>query len=321
MSTGERAGPPPGGEGGSELVQRIERGEETVYGALSSHPAVLRQLIPLDEAAEKDRPIVNAPGAAGEELDVEATERLVARLLRRVAAIAEEHAGRGVRLVDLVRAGNLGLIKAIETFEPHRGVSFSDHARGCIREEIAAALAAHRAEEPAAIKHHRALNPAYYVPDWFPPFGFTDGDDPPDASLDEDDDAGVAARLPSGGAVRRWLRELGRALARTLGEPEPAETPAAEDVSVAEEDLVDELRDAVDHMLDSLPPREELVLRMRFGIGADTGHKAKEVAGWFDVSTSRIHQLQAKALRQLCHKYHPTEVREFLRRLRRLPEA
>ncbi len=120
--------------------------------------------------------------------------------------------------------------------------------------------------------------------------------------------------------VRRWAPELGTALVRTIGEPEPPEGPAGEDEMLEEEDLLDQMGAAVDKMLSSLGPRLELVLRMRLGIGKLAVLPAKEVAKSFAVSRNRIYQLQAEALRRLC-EIHPVEVRDFQRQLRQLQET
>lgn len=117
--------------------------------------------------------------------------------------------------------------------------------------------------------------------------------------------------------VRRWASELGKALARTIRDPKPPATPADEEALVVEGDLLDVLHAVAEKMLRGLRLREELVLRMRFGIGELSGHPVKKVAESFAVSRARI---RAKALRQLCTA-HPVEVRQFLCLLRQLPET
>ena len=147
---------------------------------------------------------------------------------------------------------------------------------------------------------------------------------------EEEEDLVIPKTSQSKESVDRSLRALGTVLAKTLGErpqrgagersPQTAETPANGDALVDEDELREELRVAVEKMLRSLEPRRELVLRMRCGIGEMKEHTVKEVARAFDVTPSRIRELQSRALRQLCHKRHRDEVQDLLHKLRRLPE-
>lgn len=295
----------------STNIKRLSRSRKK--GSEEELDILKKELLKLEKNLGLSAAIMSSKMDALEKTETEvhmAKSQLIESNLRLVISVAKRYIGKGLSLSDLIQEGNIGLMKAVDKFEYRRGYKFSTYATWWIRQAISRAIADQSRTIRIPVHMIESMNRISK------------------AIKELVQESGVEPTYEEIAEKTKLPLEKVTATLKLTKEPISIETPVGEEeesmlkdfivdksnLSPLEEVLHGDLKNHIDKVLCTLSPKEEAVIRKRYGLGDDSPHTLEEVGKSFDVTRERIRQIELKAIKKLKHPSRSKWLREFMLR-------